>query len=576
MDKKEVANALDEFAQLLELTGENAFKTRAYVNGARQLRALEGDLEAMVREGKLREVPGFGATLVARITELVTTGTSPALEALRAQIPSGLAALLRIEGLGPKRVREIHKALGVTNVAELEAACVENRLAVMAGFGEKTQAKILAGIALLKKRSGRFLYDVAAAEGEKLVAAFDGHAAVKRIALAGSVRRCRETVGDLDIVVATDDRPAVMGHFLAQKGIDETIAHGDTKTSVRLFSGLQVDLRAVTDEEFPATLLYFTGSKEHNVALRARAIKRGLRLNEYGLFREDGTRLDCPDEPALYRALDLDDVPPELREDTGEIDAAEKHALPALLEARDLRGVLHCHSLYSDGRNTVREMALAAKDLGYAYIGMTDHSRSAAYANGMKPDDVKRQHEEIDALNAELEGIVILKGTESDILADGALDFDEATLASFDFVIGSVHSRFGMTREEMTKRLLTAIANPYLDVLGHVTGRLLLAREPYAVDLEAVLAAAAEAGVVVEMNANPHRLDLDWREGHAFKKKGGMVSINPDAHRSGDIADVRYGVGIARKAWMTKDDVLNTRSVDELRARFSRRRTGRP
>jgi DNA polymerase (family 10) len=575
MDKKQVADALDEFAEILQLLGENAFKTRAYVNGARAIRALDEDLETLVREGRLREVPGLGATLVARVTELVTTGTSPHLEKLRAQMPRGLSELLRIEGLGPKRVRELYKGLGVTTVAELEEAIHANRLAEMPGFGEKTQAKVLAGIALLRKRSGRFRYDVAAAEGERLLAAFAGHPAVKRMALGGSARRCRETVGDLDLVVATDDRAAVMKHFVAQKNVDETIASGDTKTSVRLYGGLQVDLRAVTDEEFPATLLYFTGSKEHNVALRSRAIDRKLKLNEYGLFREDGTRLDCPDEEALYRALDLDFVPPELRENMGEIEAAERHALPTLVELGDLRGVLHCHSTYSDGRDTVREMALAAKELGYEYIGMSDHSQTAPFAMGMKPDDVKRQHEEIDALNAELEGIAILKGTECDILADGALDYDDATLASFDFVIGSVHSRFGMAREEMTKRMLTALENPYLDVLGHATGRLVLAREPYAVDLDAVLARAAERGVAVEVNADPHRLELDWRECPAFKRKGGVVSINPDAHRTGDIAFVRYGVGIARKGWLTKQDVLNTRPLDELRAWLTRRRRGR-
>lgn len=575
MDKNQAADALEEIAVLLELLGENPFKTRAYVNGARTLRGLEGDLAAVVAAGGLAELRGFGPALIEKVTELVTAGRSSYLQDLRAKVPPGLLDLLRIPGLGPKRVKEIHDLLGVATLGELEYACHENRLAGLPGFGEKMQARVLAGIAVVKKHAERFLLDVASAEGARLERALAGLPGVKRISLAGSLRRRRETVGDLDLVVATAEPESVMKSFVGWKGVEEVLAHGDTKSSVRLDSGLQVDLRAVTEGQFPFALLYFTGSKEHNVALRARAQKRGWKLNEYGLFREDDILVPCRDEAAVYKALGLAYVEPELREDLGEIAAAEEDALPVLLEEKDLRGVLHCHSTYSDGANTVREMALAARELGFAYIGMSDHSQSARYAHGMTPNEVKRQHEEIDRLNDELEGIRILKGVECDILADGELDYPDRILASFDFLIGSIHSRFGLDVRAMTKRLVTAIHDPHLDVVGHLTGRLLLSREPYALDVDAVLEAAAKEGVVVEINANPHRLDLDWRACHGFQKRGGMVSINPDAHRTEGLKDVTYGVGIARKGWLTKDDVLNALPLEKALARFSRRRKGR-
>jgi DNA polymerase (family 10) len=575
MDKSQVADVLDEIAELLELLGENPFKVRAYRNGARAVRGLDADLARLVSEGGLAGVPGLGETMIERITELLETGGSPFLEGLRRRVPAGLVELLRIPGLGPRRVQEIHDLLGVKTVGELEYACHENRLAGLPGFGARMQQKVLAGIAQAKRHGGRFLLDVAWSEGARLAAALEGSRAVKRLALAGSLRRRCETVGDLDVVVSTAQPAAVMKRFTGLPFVAEVLSSGGTRSSVRLESGLQVDLRAVSDAEFPFTLAYFTGSKEHNVVLRARAQKLGYKLNEYGLFDRRGRGVRCADEATLHRALGLTYIPPELREDRGEIAAAARGSLPALVEERDLRGVLHCHSTWSDGANTIREMARAARQAGFGYLGMSDHSQEARYAHGMTAGEIRRQHAEIDRLQGGLRDLVLLKGIEADILPDGSLDVPDALLDAFDFVIGSVHSRFGMTRTQMTRRIVKAVRNPRLDLLGHPTGRLLLSREPYAMDLEAVLAAAVEAGVAVEINANPHRLDLDWRMLHGFARAGGMVSINPDAHRAEGILDVRYGVGIARKGGLTAAQVLNTRDAAGVREWLSRRRPGR-
>jgi DNA polymerase (family 10) len=571
VDKGQVSDVLEEIALLLEIRGENPFKVRAYQNAARVLQSLDRELGSVVAAGELTELSGIGPALAEKVTTLVETGRLPLHEELRRQVPPGLLDLLRVPGLGPKRVHELHETLGIASLGELEYAVQSGRLETLSGFGPRLEARILAGIAAVKRNAERFLLSDATAAAEAALECVRGIPGIARSSIAGSVRRRRETVGGLDLVLSTDEPARALKACAGLPLVAEVIVLGETKASLRLAGGPQLDVRAVSDLEFPYALRHFTGSKEHNVALRARAQERGLQINEYGLWRGE-ERVPCRDEAAFFAALGLAEIPPELREDRGEIEAAERNALPALLERRDLRGVLHTHSTYSDGVDTIADMAREARQRGYEYIGLSDHSQSARYAGGMQPPDVERYLEEIDRLNGGLEGIRILKGTECDILPDGRLDYPDALLERFDFVIGSVHSSFGMTEAAMTERVLRALSHPRLDILGHPTGRVLLAREPYALRLEAVLEAAAERGVAVEINANPHRLELDWREIRGFLARGGWVSIQPDAHRVAGLDDMRYGVDVARKGWVTKERVLNALPLEDLQAHLERAR----
>lgn len=582
MDRKRVAEALEEIGTLLELKGENPFKTRAYHNGARTIRSLTEDLDDLVERGELSKVRGIGKALSEKITTLVTTGELPYLDDLRGEIPAGMLEWLKIAGLGPKKARAIHEALEISTLGELEYACRENRLRDLDGFGEASQRKILAGIERVRRHAGRFLQPVAQGEARVLLELVTAVPGVTRAEVCGSVRRRNETSKDIDIVVAADNPEAVMDAFCDDSGVAEITGRGPTKCSVRRNAGPSADLRVVSDEAFPFAVAYFTGSKAHNVAVRGRAQARGLKLNEYALRTADGADIPCEDEAAIYRALDMDWVPPELREDLGEIDAAETGTLPDLITRDDLVGVLHCHSTWSDGAATVAEMAAGARERGYAYLGICDHSQAAAYAGGLDAAAVRRQHEEIDLLNRELDGSFrVLKGIEVDILADGSLDFPDDVLATFDIVVASVHSRFTLTETEQTGRILAALGNPYVDILGHPTGRLLLSRDPYAMDLHRVVAAAAERGVIVEVNAHPQRLDLDWQALRFGLLRGLKTAINPDAHSVDGYDVVDHGIGIARKGWCTRDDVVNAWSVDRLLDHLAARRrdagaAGRP
>jgi DNA polymerase (family 10) len=569
MNKREIIGVLEEISLLLELRGENPFKARAYSNAARTLEGEPEEIEDLIASGRLGELPGIGEALREKIGTLAATGALPYYEELRSGFSPGTLELLRIPGLGPRKVRAIVENLGVGTLGELEYACHENRLAGLPGFGKKSQEKILHGIQLLKRHQGRFLCDLARREGEALLKRLQGHPAVIRISLAGSVRRCCETSKDVDLVASSAQPGSLMETFLALSEAGEIVARGGTRSSIRLSSGMGADLRVVSDEEFPFALLHFTGSKEHNVALRGRALRLGLKLNEYGLFRDDN-RVACRDETEIFRQLGLAFIPPELREDRGEIEAAEKEDFPALVDWEDLRGVLHVHTRESDGSATLEEMAEAAGGLGMRYLGICDHSKSARYARGLNEDRVERQHQSIDLLNRSLQGITLLKGIEADILPDGTLDFSDDVLQRFDFVVASVHSRFNLSEVEMTRRIVRAVSHPLVRILGHPTGRLLLSREPYPVDMRAVIRAAARNGVSIELNANPHRLDVDWRLIPEVKAAGVMVSIDPDAHESSGIADMRYGVGIARKGGLTPADVLNTLELPDLLRLFRR------
>jgi len=569
MEKREVIRILEEIALLLELQGENPFKARAYTNAARTLDGTSEDLGELVASGRIGDLPGIGEALREKLTTLVTTGKLPYYEELRAVFPPGIFELLRIPGLGPRKIRVIRENLGVSSLGELEYACHENRLVDLPGFGAKSQGKILQGIEQLKRHRERFHCDVAQREGEALLAALREHPAVVRIALAGSIRRRCETSKDVDLVASSSDPGALMAAFVSLPEAAGVVARGETKSSIRLSSGMGADLRVVSDGEFPFALHHFTGSKEHNVALRARALKQGLKMNEYGLFRGEEP-LPCRDEAEIFARLGLAPIPPEMREDRGEIEAGERGEFPRLVEWEDLQGVLHVHTCASDGSATLEEMAGAARRLGMDYLGICDHSKAARYAGGLDEGRLMEQHRSIDALNRSLEGITLLKGIEVDILADGTLDFSDTFLARFDFVVASVHSRFNLSEAEMTRRIVRAVSNPCVRILGHPTGRLLLAREPYPLDMKAVIRAAAENGVCIELNANPHRLDVDWRVIPEVKAAGLKVSINPDAHHPEGLADMRYGVGIARKGGLTREDVLNTMGLPDL-IRYLRR-----
>lgn len=565
--KAELIQNLRECASLLELKGENPFRVRAYENGARVLEGIEGEPAEWLADERLKGVKGIGAGLMAHIEEFVKTGRYAMHDELVKEIPAGLIDMMQIPGLGAKKIKAVFDKLGIDSVEELEAACRDGRVAELAGFGEKTAQKICAGIELRRKFSGRFHLDVAREAAERILAHLKKCPGVERAEIAGSCRRWKETIGDLDFLVVSKKPEAVMKHFVSMDNVASVIAQGSTKSSVTMINGLNADLRVVPAESFGAALNYFTGSKEHNTHLRGRAKKMGLKLNEYGLFDEKTEKpLKCPDEAAIYKHLGLAYIEPEMREDMGEIEAAEKGKLPQLITLEDMRGMLHCHSTYSDGHSTIEEMAEGARALGYQYFGICDHSQSAAYAGGLRTDKLQRQFDEIDELNSRQKKICILKGIESDILVDGALDYPDRILSRFDFIVISVHSRFSLKRAEMTKRICEAISHPAASILGHPTGRLLLERDPYEVDIDAVIETAAKHKVAIEINANPWRLDIDWRDLRRAKQAGCIFSINPDAHSVPELCNVKYGIGIARKGWLEAEDVINTKTLAQFRS----------
>jgi DNA polymerase (family 10) len=567
MEKKDIAAVLDEMGTLLELQGANPFKSRAFHNASRAVEGITGDLPALVKSGALLEIAGIGKGTAQVIGELVATGSSKDHKELRKAFPSGVLDMLRIQGLGPKKVKVLYDTLKLSGLEALEKAAKDGRLEKLAGFGKKTAENVLNGIEALRSRSDKSLYPAAEEAALAVLGALRKRKEVLRAEIAGSLRRKREVVGDIDIVVSANDRhrKPLMEVFTTLPDVQSIVAHGETKSSVTLRSGIACDLRIVNDTEFAFALNYFTGSKEHNVALRSRARQRGWSLNEYGFspIEEGGTRSRagkpprCRDETELYGALDLVYIPPELREDLGELDAAARGELPKLVEWGDIRGTFHCHTTYSDGLHTLPQMVRAARDLGWEYLGIADHSKAAAYAGGLSEERLKEQWTEIDALNAKARDFRVFKGTECDILSGGELDWPDAVLAGCDYVVASVHSGFRMTQADMTRRIIKAIKNRHVTMLGHPTGRLLLARDPYPVDMEQVIQAAADYGKIIEINAHPSRLDLDWRLCRLAREKGVMIAINPDAHTIDGLRDVRYGVGIARKGWLERVHILN-------------------
>jgi DNA polymerase (family X) len=579
MDKAEVAAILEEIAVLLELQGENPFRANAYAKAGRTIAQLETNLADVVNAGTLDQVPGIGETLRDKITTLVNTGKLPFYDDLKAKTPPGWLQMLRLPGMGPKKVKALSDLLGIDTLEKLKAECEKGTVALLKGFGEKTQKNILEGLAFIDQVGSKVRLDQALAIAEPVVAELRKVKGLRRIELCGSVRRRKEIIGDIDILVSADDPAAVMKAFVSLPSVQRVVGHGETKSSVT-FAGIDhntqrvlinADLRVVSEEQFPFALNYFTGSKDHNVRLRQRAIDYGLSLNEYALAGAK-KNVPCKEESDIYKALGLDWMPPELREDTGEIDAAAKHALPHLLELKDIHGVFHNHTTWSDGNATLEQMADAARALGYQYLGIADHSQSLTVANGLTPDRVRQQQKEIDAFNAKQKGFRVFKGTEVDILADGTLDFHDDLLATFDYVVASVHSFFHQTQAEMTARIIKAVSHPHVTMLGHATGRLLLRRDGYKVDLDAVLQAAAKAGTMIEINANPYRLDLDWIHCKRAKALGIQLVINPDAHSTDDLAFTRFGVDVARRGWLEKADVFNTKTLTQVAKELEKRK----
>lgn len=560
MDKKHIGALLDELGDMLEIRGENPFKVQAYRRAARVVGSLERPLDELTRSGELRSLKGIGAAMAEHIATLVRTGDLPFYRELQEALPPGLMEILKIPGLGPRKVRRIHEELGIATVGELEYACQENRLLTLEGFGARSQEKVQEGIRRWKRYQGRYLLSDAWPAARELVSELAGLPEVEQVEVAGGLRRWAETVRDIDLVVATTQPEAVTAAIFEHSRFAEVVDKAPGASSIRLDNGLAVNLHCVARERFPFALAHYTGSTEHHAALIDRAEKRGWRLNEFGLFAGE-ERLPCADEAQIYRRLGLEYVAPELREDRGEIEAAQQGTLPTLIEEAHLRGVLHVHTTASDGSASLAEMVEAARGYGWSYLGVCDHSHSARYANGLDAARVREQWAQIDAFNADARDFHVFKGIESDILADGSLDYDDEILAGFDFVVASIHSRFGLPRREQTARLIRAIENPRTTMIGHLTGRLLLAREGYELDQEEIIAAAARHGVMFELNANPRRLDLDWRMLKKAREAGVMISINPDAHSVAGLAHTRFGVGIARKGWLEARDVVNSRTA---------------
>ncbi len=560
----DIAAVFDEIADLLEIEAANPFRIRAYRNAARIVGELGRDVPAMVAKGEdLTTLPGIGADLAAKIKEIVDTGKCAQLERLRKEVPPAVSELLRLPGLGPKRVRALWHDLDIQTLEQLHRAARDGRIRDLPGFGEKTEQKILQAAEAHLSKVQRYKLALAAQYAEALAAHLRRLPGVDKVEVAGSYRRMRETVGDLDLIVSgTGD--GVMEAFTGYDEVREVLSAGPTRASVVLRNGMQVDLRLVPPKSYGAALCYFTGSKAHNIALRRIAQDEGLKLNEYGVFRGDRA-IAGETEESVYRSLGLPFIPPELREDRGEIEAARAGRLPRLVELADLKGDLHAHTKATDGHDSLRDMALAAKAAGLQYLAITEHSRRLAMARGLDPERLAKQIDEIDRLNGELEGFVLLKGIEVDILEDGSLDLPDSILARLDIVVGAVHSRFDLPRARQTERILRAMDHPHFHLLAHPLGRLIGTREPYDVDMLRIIRHARSRGCYLELNAHPERLDLIDSHCMAARDEGVLVAINSDAHSALDFANLRFGVGQARRGWLEARDVLNTRSLRELR-----------
>jgi DNA polymerase (family 10) len=560
----DIARVFDEIADLLELDEANPFRVRAYRNAARVVGELRFDIAERLAAGKeLPKLAGIGADLGAKISEIAATGSCALREKLGKRMPAGVTELLRIPGLGPKRVRVLYHELDVHSLPQLQRAALDGRLRELAGFGEKTERKLLDAVQAQLGKAKRWKLAVAGDYAHSLADYLRAGEGISEVVVAGSFRRMKETVGDLDLLVVSADPQAAMERFARYPEVEEMLARGETRSSARLASGMQIDVRVVPRESFGAALHYFTGSKAHNIAVRRLAQERGLKLNEYGVFR-GARRVAGGSEESVFAAVDLPFIPPELREDQGEIEAARRGELPQLVELADLKGDLHAHTRATDGRDSLREMAEAARQRGLEYLAITEHSRRVSVAHGLDPTRLARQIDEIDRLNVKLQGIVLLKGIEVDILDDGALDLPDSALARLDLVVAAVHSRFNLSRVQQTARILAALDNRHVSILAHPSGRLIGEREPYDVDMLAILRKARSRGVSVELNAHPERLDLNDVHCRMARDEGVLVAVDSDAHSVHDFDNLAFGVGQARRGWLEKSHVLNTRPLAEV------------
>ncbi len=572
-NKKEIALILEEIADLLELKGENPFRIRAYRNGARALLNMDEDLEKTIEAETLTDIEGIGDHLAQKITQLAKTGRLPEYEKLKKATPPGLLELMQVQGLGPKKVKALYKKLKIKSIGDLKKTTGKGKIAKVRGFGEKTEKNIARALEHREAYRSRRLWWDAMQTAEPILEKLKKIKGVKQADICGSLRRKLETIGDLDFLAAASDPKPAMEWFTTQPQVEEVLAKGETKSSVRLKDGMQADLRIVPENQYGYALLYFTGSKEHNIKLRERTLSYGWSLSEYG-FEEAKRKKKAvplklkkiPSETDIYQSLGLSYIPPELRENRGEIEAAEKNKLPDLIEEKDIRGTFHNHTTASDGKSSLKEMIAAADALGWEYVGISDHSKSAFQANGLSEEKLLAQIEEIGKLNASKKYRVhIFTGTECDILADGSLDFSDRVLKKLDFVIASVHSSLQQDEKTMTKRLIRAIEHPLTTILGHLTGRLLLRREPYALNIPKIIDACIANKKILELNGNPERMDMDWRLWRAARDKGLLCCINTDAHAADQLAFIRSGVNAARKGWLEKKDVVNTLPLKQIK-----------
>ncbi len=568
MTRENMAEVLEEIARLLELKDENPFKIRAYRQGAETVRNFDGEIVELAANNELTGIKGIGDALRDKLHELAATGRLEFYEKLRAEFPAGLFDLFDLQGLGPKKVKALYESLGIASVADLKSACEADKVAGLAGFGAKTQVKILEAISLRATFADTFLLGGISPLVGEILELLRLHPEVSRVTVAGSYRRAKETVHDLDFLVSTKEPKLVCKDFTTLPQVESVIACGETKASVRLKNGLQCDLRAVSNAQFPFALQYFTGSKEHNVALRGLALKQGLSLNEYGFTPTHDSAVipEAHEETEIYQALGLDFIEPELRENRGELEAAADHTLPKLVELAQLRGTFHNHTTASDGIHSLAAMADEAMELGLQYLGIADHSKASFQANGLDAARLLEQVAAIAQLNAGYKNFRLFAGSEVDILKDGSLDFDDDLLAKLDYCVASVHASFTLSEEDMTRRICRAMENPHVTMLGHLTGRLLLKREPYAVNQAMVIDCAAETRTIIELNCSPLRLDMDWRWWKRARDKGVLCSINPDAHSTQGLHHLGLGIRLARKGWLRKQDVFNTRPVDAVAA----------
>ncbi|MCL4459158.1 MAG: DNA polymerase/3'-5' exonuclease PolX [Chloroflexi bacterium] len=573
MRNKEVSRILEDIADILEIKGESPFRIGAYREAARRIENLIEDVAKLTTEGKLRKIPGVGESIAAKIEEYLSTGRCQYYEDIKKDIPEGLVHLLQVPGLGPRKAQLLYKELGITGLEDLEKAAQEHRLRHLPGMGEKSEENLLRELERWKQRTQRYLLGVALPAAEEVASLMRGCLAVRQIDPAGSIRRMRQTIGDIDLLAASEGPERVMEFLVSLPMVKEVIARGSTKSSILTYDNLQIDLRVVEPDSYGAALQYFTGSKSHNIALRELAQRKGLKISEYGIFEEaSGKRLGGEKEEDIYRLLGMSYIPPELRENRGEIESALRGTLPQLIDYGELRGDLHVHSNWSDGTDSLEDIALAARARGYEYLAICDHSQSLGIARGLSLERVREQRKTIIELNKKLYPFRLLAGIEVDIRGDGTLDYDDEVLQAFDLVSASIHSGFGQSKERITQRLIGAIQNPYVDVICHPTGRLIGKREAYELDLEAVLEAAAQTYTALEINAAPDRLDLDDIGARRAVELGIPLVINTDAHSTSQLGFARYGIATARRGWVDSRSVLNTLPLEQLLARLSRHR----